>query len=215
MKPIIAKRLLTIIYIVGVLGFIFEQTQNLMQSLTASTILFSAVFLLFYHNDWSIGFLVSGILIASTGFLIEYIGIETGLVFGRYIYGNTLGLKLLNVPILIGLNWFVLVYCSRNISQFITKNKWMQIILGSLLMTAYDYALEPFAQKYDLWTWNSGTIPIHNFIGWFLVSIVIHSVYINSKKQNPNPIASFLFLVQLLFFAIIGFYHQIFPYTPL
>lgn len=215
MKPLIAKRLLTIIYIVGIVGFLFEQTQSLMQSLTAGTILFSAIFLLFYHNDWSLGFLASAMLVAASGFFIEYIGIETGLVFGRYTYGNTLGLKILDVPLLIGFNWFVLVYCSRNIAQVITKNKWFQIILGSLLMTIYDYSLEPFAQKYDLWSWNSGIIPIHNFIGWFLVSIVIHTVYTNSKKQNPNPIATFLFIVQFLFFAIIGFYYKIFPYTPL
>lgn len=215
MKPIIAKRLLTIIYIVGIVGFLFEQTQSLMQSLTAGTILFSAIFLLFYHNDWSIGFLVSAILIATSGFFIEYIGIETGLVFGRYTYGNTLGIKILDVPLLIGLNWFVLVYCSRNIAQIITKNKWLQIIMGSLLMTTYDYSLEPFAQKYDLWTWNNGTIPLHNFIGWFLVSAVIHTVYNNSKKQNPNVLGSFLFLIQFLFFAVIGMYHQLLPYLPI
>src|SRR5689334_23098853 len=37
----------------------------------------------------------------------EVIGVATGAIFGAYSYGEVLGFKLLEVPLIIGLNWVV------------------------------------------------------------------------------------------------------------
>jgi putative membrane protein len=50
-------------------------------------------------------------LIAVAGFFIEAIGVNTGLIFGNYVYKTTLGWKFLETPLIIGVNW-ILLTCS-------------------------------------------------------------------------------------------------------
>ena len=48
------------------------------------------------------------LLIFLIGMFSEFIGVNYGVIFGEYIYGNNLGFKLFGVPFLIGLNWVIL-----------------------------------------------------------------------------------------------------------
>ena len=41
--------------------------------------------------------------------LTEAIGVNTGLLFGTYEYGANLGFKIFGVPLIIGVNWTVLI----------------------------------------------------------------------------------------------------------
>ena len=214
MKPSIALKILIIVYLVGLAGFLLPSTASFFSSLTAGTILFSFVFLLFFHKEWSAAFVLTLLVIAVCGFLIEYIGVQTGRIFGRYDYGQNLGLKLLGIPLLKGVNWFMLIYASRAIIQKFIKNTLLLSLLASLLMLVYDYFLEQFAIHNDLWSWAVGQPPLHNFIGWFVCSFVIHIIYANARKQVDNPIAGWLFFIQLLFFAAIGLVNGWIPYTP-
>lgn len=214
MKSSVATKILLIVYAVGLAGFLIPQTQGTFSGLTAGTILFSFVFLLFFHNEWNLGFILSMLIIASIGFLVEYIGVQTGWLFGRYSYGNNLGIKIIGIPLLKGINWFMLIYCSRAIAQKISANGILSVVLATLLMVIYDYFLEMFAIHNDLWTWNTGTPPLHNFVGWFVISLLIHAAYRGSRKQVPNPIALTLFFIQMAFFAIIGLVKGWIPYTP-
>jgi len=63
-------------------------------------------------------FYISLIAVSIIGFLIEVIGVKTGYIFGRYYYGQSLGYHLLSVPLLIGLNWGVLLYSTIQLSNF-------------------------------------------------------------------------------------------------
>ena len=64
------------------------------------------------------------ILIFWTGILVEFLGVNYGLLFGEYSYGKNLGPKLFGVPFLIGMNWVILTTISGSISNYITKGKW-------------------------------------------------------------------------------------------
>ena len=44
------------------------------------------------------------------GFVVEMIGTNSGLIFGGYTYGPTLGLKVGETPVLMGLNWIMMIY---------------------------------------------------------------------------------------------------------
>ena len=48
----------------------------------------------------------------AVGVSVEIMGINTGILFGDYTYGDVLGFKLRDVPVLIGVNWFIIIYCS-------------------------------------------------------------------------------------------------------
>ena len=54
-------------------------------------------------------------------------GANTGLIFGNYTYGNILGMKVLGVPLIIGLNWFIVMYCAGVATQFY-ENKMLKRI---------------------------------------------------------------------------------------
>ena len=60
------------------------------------------------------------------GFGVEVIGVETGLLFGDYEYGSGLGPKVLKVPMLMGVLWWILLlgthhWSSRWLSFLKTK----------------------------------------------------------------------------------------------
>ena len=110
-KVQIAKIAIVLWYLVGIAGFTIRPLQPLFQKLTPFGMLMAATLLMFFHEpkDKRSGLIFLGIILF--GFVIELIGVNTQAIFGFYIYGNSLGPKLWNTPIIIGLNWLVLIYC--------------------------------------------------------------------------------------------------------
>ena len=53
--------------------------------------------------------------------ITESLGVNYGLIFGNYEYGNNLGFKFFGVPFLIGINWIILTAISANTASFLTK----------------------------------------------------------------------------------------------
>lgn len=82
-------------------------------------------------------------------------------IFGTYNYGNALGIKILETPILIGFNWLFLTYCFSFWDHLGLKSIFV-IILAPLLMVLYDLALEHVAPALNMWSWEQNTIPITN-----------------------------------------------------
>lgn len=152
------------------------------------------------------------------GMLTEMIGVNTGLLFGHYAYGEVLGPKLYGVPILIGLNWFIIVFCAGSIFNQITillQAKFnikitktmlaiMVVIGGATLATCFDMILEPVAIKLHFWTWEHGQIPLFNYICWFVISAVMLSFNVVLKISYANPFASKLLMIEALFFLVLG-----------
>jgi uncharacterized membrane protein len=124
------------------------------------------------------------------GMAVELIGVNTGLLFGTYYYGENLGIKVFGVPILIGINWVVLTFLTANISKRYIPNKWLAILCGSVLMVALDFFIEPTAPIFDFWHWEGGTAPIKNFVDWFVVSFLLQMIVRNelSEKSTSFPI---------------------------
>lgn len=143
------------------------------------------------------------ILSYSFSFVIEVIGASTGLIFGVYYYGEGLGLKLLNVPLIIGLNWIIVVAGASLISEKLISTKFKYILTG-LLAVIFDLVLEHIAPTLDYWHWKDGIIPFKNFVSWFFIAVILHFAYdklSNQKLSNLfliNLISQFLFFVVLL-----------------
>src|SRR5579875_1263535 len=47
---------------------------------------------------------------SSIGFLAEVLGTSSGIPFGRYYYTDFLGPKVIGVPVVVPLVWFVIIY---------------------------------------------------------------------------------------------------------
>lgn len=141
-----------------------------------------------------------------SGLLVEIIGVQTGFPFGSYWYGESLGLKLWGAPLVIGLNWWLLTYCSCNLVQSsIPGNNLIKSALAAAAMLGLDALIEPLCSTLDFWHWQDSNIPLENYVSWFIIAFVFNYFYFNFfKDQKPNPLASIAFLVQVLFFAILN-----------
>ena len=143
------------------------------------------------------------LLIFLIGMLSEFIGVNYGLIFGEYIYGNNLGFKLFGVPILIGLNWVILTVICANIASILIKNNSIiqKIILGTLLMLLMDFVMEPIAPKLDLWKFKNLVVPTSNYIGWLIISILTQTIYNIQFKEKEVKLSFNLYTAIFTFFV--------------
>jgi putative membrane protein len=195
-------------YLAGIIGLSFSSTQTFFQYLTPFHLLSSFVFLILSQENRNTSFWKFVILAISVGYLIEVLGVKTQMIFGAYAYQTTLGLKILGVPPMIGINWFLMVFCAGILIEKITKkssNIFQKTTLGAILLTIFDFIAEPVAISQNMWTWTYGTPPLQNYIAWFIVAFVLLFAFFKLKLRKNNPLGVALFFFQLLFFAVLRF----------
>ena len=198
-------RLLVIIfYAVGVAGFAIPQTRELFLKLTPLALILSIAVILLYHNEpynKKTIFFFAAVVAGTWG--IETIGVHTGAIFGTYNYGPGLGLKVLGVPLLIGINWLFLIYCTAFLANNLTVSTGFKIIISALLMVAYDVILEVVAPFLNMWNFEDGMPPFRNYAAWFILSLIIHGLLKISGIKTENRLASMIILAQALFFILL------------
>jgi len=196
--------LLIIVYVVGLVGLNTTYREQF-ADITPYTLIFSALILLVNHQEWNRYFAIYFVAICIFGFLIELTGIETGLVFGHYVYGDSLGYKLYEVPLVIGLNWFVLVYSSGMVANVFRFGIFARSLIGAIMMVIIDISLEPVAMSLDFWSWENNVIPKHNYIAWFIISFFLHVYFQRLGLKKFNRIAVGLFIIQYIFFLVLSY----------
>ncbi len=191
-----------IFYMVGLVGIIAPQTQSLFINLIPGAILLSTFALIFYHNSSNskLKILFVFITIALISFFVEVIGVRTHQIFGNYYYGNGLGFQLLNTPLLIGINWIFLVYTTSSMVQALRVSRTLKILIPSVMMLIYDLVLEQVAPLLDMWHWENSSVPLQNYLAWFVLSLVLHSIIQVFKISIHNKLAAFIFYCQFFFF---------------
>ena len=194
--------LLASMYVAGLIGLNQNASAELFKTLTPFNLLTSLAILLYFHAEWNKAsiYLCSSVFLL--GYFVEVLGVNTGLIFGEYQYDTTLGFKLWGVPPLIGVNWLLLVYAVGVVSEQFLKNLGMKILLGAAFLTLFDYLVEPVAIRLEMWSWKNGLPPIQNYIAWFVVSVLLLSLFHGSKFLKQNPIAIWILGFQTLFFLI-------------
>lgn len=202
--PIASIAVISFYYMVGLVGLSIDSTQSLFQALVPFTLLFSLYFLWLFHEGTNPRLYITALAIYILGFLVESAGVNTGAVFGSYIYGKTLGVKLWNTPLMIGVNWLLLIYSCWALTGSFTTNRWLRYLAGSVLMVLYDIALEPVAIRLDMWNWYGEQVPLQNYIGWFLTSFILFVIMDLNVKIIKNKIAAAMFMIQLMFFIILN-----------
>ncbi|NBK20827.1 MAG: carotenoid biosynthesis protein [Spirochaetia bacterium] len=195
---------LPLFYLAGVLFHLFDGTFPLMLVLTPWTIFITAIIGFFPEfkakNYPLLAWALCTFLITLA---LEIIGVATGLIFGAYNYGPTLGLGILGVPLLIGINWTLIIMGSIALVSKAVQNKWL-IALGTAFMTvAFDWIMEPVAIALDYWTWVGSSIPLQNYIAWFFISFVFARVYVQFSLQNKSFFPSLIVVVQAIFFLLL------------
>ena len=190
-----------IFYLVGVLGLTFQETRPLFIRLVPfALILGFAGVLLFHEAKWDWKTLTAFVMVYISGFVIESIGVNTGLIFGEYQYGETLGFQLFETPLIIGMNWLFLVYVSSSLTERINSGKFISLLLPPVLMVVYDLVLEQVAPGLGMWKWKGDSVPFKNYIAWFVISFLFILIFRLFHIKTTNKIAPLLFILQFLFF---------------
>jgi putative membrane protein len=198
------RKFIIIFYVVGILGFLIPYSRDFFTEITPLALLLAAYLLGIYHNNWNKKTVLCFALIYLLGFSVEAAGVNTGLIFGHYTYGSGLGIKLLNTPLLIGLNWLFLTYTTLAIVEKFKIKAAFSIMLAPLLMLAYDFILEMVAPAMDMWSWDHASIPLKNYIAWYLLGLAFTGLLKAFKIRTQNPLALVLFVCQFAFFIFLA-----------
>lgn len=207
-----ASRFLLIFYLVGLAGFMIPATQDVFICLTKWALLLNFILLMWFHEAAvRPGTFAVFAFIILAGIAIEIIGVKTGLIFGNYTYGDGLGIKVFDTPLLIGINWLMLTYCFASIIQPLKMPAVLKIFPAAAGMVAYDLVMEQTAPMLQMWTWEGGTIPLRNYLAWFATALIFQSLIMGSRINLKNKLAVIILLCQFAFFFILMIYKLVLP----
>ena len=197
-----AVTLLSVFYMVGIVGTLIPLTFPFFVQLIPFALLLSFFVLLLFHPEYERKTFFVFSIIYLLSFFIEVAGVQTKVIFGDYSYDFALGIQLFDTPLIIGLNWLLLSYISLSTSQLITKNKIAQIVLASFILLVYDIILETIAPVLNMWNWQNNQVPFRNYLAWFVFALLFTSILSFSGIKTKNKIAPVIFTCLVLFFSI-------------
>lgn len=199
----IAVILLVAMHIAGVVGLLLPATRPLFKSLIPFNLLANVATMLYFQKDWNKYAVVACITILLVGFGIEVVGVQTKMIFGDYWYKTTLGIKVLDTPLLIAINWLIVIYSTSAIVAEFRFHRGLKVLFATILTVALDFLLEPVAMRLDFWDWKSGTIPMQNYIGWAGTAFLLHTILIFLPFEKRNRVAVILYICEVFFFILL------------
>jgi putative membrane protein len=190
-----------IMFCVGIIGHSIPMTHDLMIWLTPLFLFGMGIFVLnpaIRKKDIKLlGWIAVTYLLT---FFIEVLGVETGLVFGDYNYGSTLGPEVFDVPVVIGFNWVLVVVGAVILSNWFFKNIYIASFAAGLISMVFDIFLEPVAIELDYWTWTGGDIPIQNYIAWFIIAAIFSFAFLKIVGRRDHSLPVHYLFAQAIFF---------------
>ncbi len=205
-RLIVSMVLLAFTYVICFFGMVSNSFPEIFRYLVPFTILLSVVVLCIFHQSWNRGVIFTLTIVIVAGFGIEAAGRHTGLIFGSSSFGNSLGWKLFDTPLIIGVNWLLLVYITHvAVRQIGIERPWIELTAAAII-TALDYLMEPVAIRYDLWHWENNIIPVQNFFAWFYISFFMQLFFNQMKPVKENQVAIPLLVLQIVFYAALNIF---------
>lgn len=205
-------RIMLILHAVGVVGILAGYGKFFLD-FTASNLLVNGI--LAAWMDWEDRHW-TWIAAIFGGLLVEIIGVQTGVLFGAYAYGDILGVKLAGVPLILGALWWMSLlgfgyWSDRILERWLKlKNKALNLIVRAFvaasLMTALDGLIEPVAIRAGWWAWEAVNVPWSNYATWWIVAFAFHLL---PQKMGKNIGAGLLVAIFVLFFLFLNW----FPWT--
>ena len=206
-KDYLLISLLILFYLIGALGSTLTSYSEWFLSLTPFNLLLTFSIVILGKETRKKNFIIFLLSVFIIGISVELIGVHTGLLFGNYRYGENLGGKVFNVPLVIGLNWGIVAVAASSLLARTILNTIVKIVVGGALMTIIDMLIEPISAHTDFWYWKDNIIPSYNFVCWFLTGIVIQSIFYGLKLEEKNKVFEVLLLVMVVFFIILNVHY--------
>ncbi len=150
------------------------------------------------------------IFVLIVSFIIEWIGVRTGRIFGHYHYGEILQPMLYGVPLAIGFAWLCMLLTSVAVFQRLSPKALQSNAVtfasgAAVFMVLFDFIMEPAATVLNYWNWKDGLIPVQNYIAWYVISFlfVIFGRSLGLFRKKLPLIAFHAYFAQLIYFALV------------
>jgi putative membrane protein len=200
------NKILAIIFVffllVGLIGM-FTSFENTFKELSFFNLVFTFLLVLLSLKLEINNFIKPFLIVFAIGFIAEQIGVHTGLIFGDYSYGKSLGFRVFQVPLIIGVNWAILSFGAWHLSEYFTINKRYRFLIGGGLMVLFDLVMEPTAIALNYWNWALVEIPLYNYISWFGIGFIAMFIY-SKFPTKTSGITKIVFISQFIFFIILS-----------
>ncbi len=204
-KPLLSILFIIIFHLVGLIGFMLPGRIDFFLSFVPFHLLLMALILLANQTDFNKNLWIGVFTFIAVGVMLEIAGVQTGVIFGHYHYGETLGFKIFEVPLIIGVNWMILIFSMGSVmDRCLELSKNLKAAVGAGILVVFDFLLEPVAIRFDYWSWDFGHIPVQNYIAWFLAAFLMLRVYEGFKFKKDNQTALTLLICQFVFFIILN-----------
>jgi putative membrane protein len=190
---------LILVYVSGSIGFVVNP--SFFSPFTPYTLLLTCFVFLIHNPIVDKKFIVAFFSIAFCGFIIEIIGVKTGLIFGKYAYGNALGYKLLNVPLIISINWAMLICSGIIVVSRIFANKIIVLVVAAILVTGIDLLIEQVAPKLDFWQFEGRLPGLQNYLSWIGVAFFSSYFFYPTIIKGKFTASLTILILQIIFFA--------------
>lgn len=189
--------------VVGLIGILWISRQQF-SSLTPLNLLLTFILLVTTQENFSGRELLFLIFVSVFGFFIEYFGVHYKILFGHYFYGDSLGVKFFGVPLIMAINWVLVIYLACTISDTFPFKPLWKVILGAMLPVSLDILMEPIAPILDYWSWQNDRAPLKNFIAWYLISLFFIFFYFLFKLKLKNKNSLIIFFTYMYFFILLN-----------
>jgi len=194
--------IIILFHLVGSVGLAIPSTKAYFLSLSSYNLLLSFLVVLIAPGLKRLRFYLFVLFVFLIGYGVEWIGVHTHYLFGIYSYGKNLGFKLSGIPLIIGINWVVLILVTHSISLKFLNHRIFTPVLAAILMVGLDFLIEPVAIKSDYWSWFENHIPVFNYVCWFFISLIIHFIYRKIRLTEQNTVYNCIYIVLVVFFSI-------------
>jgi putative membrane protein len=195
-------RLVIIFHLIGLIGLSVAGLRPIFLQLVPYHLLLMAIILLFNHEKFGTKIMLFFLLIFIIGFAVEWAGVYTGQLFGNYTYRKTLGFSIDGIPLIMGVNWFLLIYAvGVSLQQIRIKSIWIRLLAGAFVLVLLDLLIEPVAARLDYWHWAAGPTPIQNYGCWFIISLVLLFLFEQMYFKKQSIVGPALLVSQFIFFA--------------
>jgi len=190
-------------YAVGIVGHVLDKTYPYMMVLTPFVLLVFGLAVLLSTTDLDYKLLLWCLVAYVFTFSVETLGVQSGMIFGQYHYGNTLGIKLVDVPLVIGFNWVIVVLGAIAIARRISSKKLHSALLAALFTVGFDVPLEIVAVNLDYWHWTQGFVPMQNYVAWFVVAFIVALSFNYLSLKIKGKVIIHYFVIQFIFFVLL------------
>jgi len=136
------------------------------------------------------------------GIVAEALGVNFGLLFGDYVYGENLGPKLYGIPYLIGALWALLTFACAGTAELLVKSRVARVLLATVLMVGLDFFMEHSAHQMDFWTFEGNLASLENYVSWFFLSLIFQMILQIKKVKGNRILCVHLYSAQLVFFLL-------------